>query len=76
MKKKKANRKGFIVKWQTPLVGPRRWYVHVYHNNKNVSDSNSYKTAGGRNKKVIRLTELYPNHQVVTNAEFKSLLKK
>lgn len=72
MAKKKTGKKGYIVKWRSAT----RWYVNVLHNNKNISDSNSYKTAGGRNKKVVRLKELYPNHVVITKSELKSLQKK
>ena len=69
MKKRKAT--GYIVKWRTAT----RWYVHIQHGNTKVSDSNSYKTAGGRNKKVIRLKELHPSYKVVTKAELKAILK-
>lgn len=71
-KAKKVNRKGFIVKWRTA----KSWFVHVLHNNKNISDSNRYKTAGGRNKKVKSLEKLFPFHQVITKAELKFLQKK
>lgn len=71
-KAKKVNRKGFIVKWRSAT----RWFVNVLHNNGNISDSNRYMTAAGRNKKVKKLEELFPNHQVVTKAELKALQKK
>lgn len=70
-KAKKVNRKGFIVKWKTATS----WFVHVLHNNGNITDSNRYKTAAGRNKKVKRLLEMNPSHQVVTKAELKLIQK-
>ena len=67
----KKRTKGFIVKWRTG----ERWSVHVQHLNTNVSDSNRYETASGRNKKVIRLKELYPGYLVVTKKELAAILK-
>ncbi|REJ84519.1 MAG: hypothetical protein DWQ44_09035 [Bacteroidetes bacterium] len=52
--------KGYIEKWRTKT----RWYVHVLHLNRKISDLSVYKTAGGRNKKVRRLLELYTGYIV------------
>jgi len=75
MAKAKRKATGYIVKSQTPSKEPTRWHVVIQHGNGNKADYSRYETASGRNKKVIRLKEKYPNYKVVTKAELKLIQK-
>lgn len=70
MAKKSAS--GFIVWWKTTSG---RFYVHVRHSNKNVTDSNRYPSYSGMYKKRANLFAEYPNYLIINKDKLKELLK-